>query len=207
MVSRDRSASLRRDAARVHLRRLTGDGAGEIEHWFDHPFARAYLGDRSWIHREVVLLAQRPGTVHRGARVLRSYGWIVLDHAEVPVAYIGGDVYDRWVRYHGESADGPILSGAEHRAAMALTYLVDPARWRRGYGRAALGAVLDHPEVADVEIFFLGIDVANHASRALAEAAGFTLDEPAPDFEDMLYYRRDRQSAPLAAHRRAPTAS
>jgi RimJ/RimL family protein N-acetyltransferase len=186
---------IRPQAPVVRLDPLTAAGADEIEHWFDHPEVQARLGDRPWIHREVRLLDERPGTCFRGATVLRSQGWIARDHAGAAVAHIGGDVYDRWVRYHGEGPDGPILSDADQRPAMGLAYLVDPDRWRRGYGRAVLQAVFEHPETAEVEIFFLGIDADNHASRRCAEAAGFRLPDLVPDHEDVLYYRHDRSAA------------
>lgn len=176
----------------VELSALTTAGAHQIEHWFDHPEVSNWLGDRSWIHRELRLVGQRPGTTFRGADVLRSYGWLGLDDAGAPVAFIGGDVYDRWIRYDGEGQDGPILSDADHRPALGLGYVVDPERWRHGHGLAALNAVLAHPDVADVEIFFCGIDADNHASRHFATAAGFALPATEPDYESMLYYRRDR---------------
>jgi RimJ/RimL family protein N-acetyltransferase len=176
----------------VSLRPLSAAGARCIEHWFDHPEVRHWLGDRSWIHRELRLIADRPGSTFRGKTVLRSYGWIVEDPAGTEVAFIGGDVYDRWVRYLGEGPNGALLSEADPRRAMGLGYVVDPARWRRGYGRAAIATVLRHADVADVEVFYCGIDAANHASRRCALAAGFHLIAPEPDFEGMLYYRRER---------------
>lgn len=90
--------------------------------------------------------------------VLSSHGWIGLDQAGMSVALICGDVYDRWVRYHGEGPEVPILSDADPRLAMGLAYLVDPDRRRHGYGRFALQAVLTHPDVGDVQTFFCGID-------------------------------------------------
>lgn len=174
------------------MRPLTEAGTRLIEHWFDHPEVRARLGDRMWIHRELRLIGRRPGTSFRGARVLRSYGWIAEDRSGLPVAFIGGDVYDRWVRYHGEGPDGPLLSDADDRPAIGLGYLVDPERWRCGYGRAAIEAALEHPDLLDVQIFFCGIDSDNHASRRCTAAAGFVLPDPEPDYEDVVYYRRDR---------------
>ena len=73
---------------------------------------------------------------------------------------------------------------------MAIGYVVDPARWRQGYGRAAIETVLAHPGLADVRLWVCGIDADNTASRRCAESAGFRLTDPAPDFEDVLYYRR-----------------
>lgn len=176
----------------LSLHPLTAAAAHQIEHWFDHPEVGARLGGRSWIHRTLRLIGQRPHGRFRGKTVLRSHGWVGLDRAHTPVAFIGGDVYDRWVRYHGEGPLGPLLSDEDRRTAMGMAYVIDPTTWRHGYGRAAIEAVLHHPAVTDVQTFFCGIDTDNHASRRCAEATGFHLVDSQPDHEDMLYYRRDR---------------
>ncbi|MFC8428245.1 GNAT family N-acetyltransferase [Streptomyces sp. NPDC057253] len=190
----DGSSESDADAPEMRLRPLTETGAHQIEHWFDHPEVQSRLGDRSWIHRQLRLIGRPSSTVFRGATVLRSHAWIGLDQSGTPVAFICGDVYDRWVRYHGEGPDGPLLSEAAPGRALGLAYLVDPSRRRHGYGRSALRSVLTHPATGDVDTFFLGIDADNNASRHCAESAGFTLPDPEPDHEGMLYYRRNRLS-------------
>jgi RimJ/RimL family protein N-acetyltransferase len=172
---------------RLTLRTLTKAGAYEVEHWFDDPEVDRRLGGRFWIHRAVRLLAEPPGEF-RGRQVLRSYAWLADDADGRPVAHIGGEVYDRWVRYHGE---GEPLTGEIRAVTMALGYVVDPARQRQGYGRAAIEAVLAHPDLADVELWVCGIEPDNVASRRCAESAGFHLTDPEPDFEDILYYQRE----------------
>jgi RimJ/RimL family protein N-acetyltransferase len=178
----------------VSLRPLTSEGVRRIERWFDDPEVRRRLGVRSWIHRELRLISERPGTTFRGMAVLRSYGWVVLDATSVPVAFIGGDVYDRWVCYHGEGPNGPLLSDEDHRRAMGMGYVVDPGRWGHGFGRAAIRTVIGHSEVRDVETFFCGVEVDNEASKRCALAAGFHLLDPQPDFEGMLYLRHERDT-------------
>jgi RimJ/RimL family protein N-acetyltransferase len=74
---------------------------------------------------------------------------------------------------------------------MELTYVVDPTRWGRGYGRIVIKSVLGHPDVADVERLFCGIDADNHASQRCCTAAGFHLIDPRPDQENMLFFRRE----------------
>ncbi|MEU5042230.1 GNAT family N-acetyltransferase [Streptomyces griseorubiginosus] len=174
----------------MRLQPLTETGLRQIQHWFDHPEVQSRLGGRSWIHSQLRLTREPPGTAFRGAVVLRCHAWIGLDQAGTPAAFLCGDVYDRWVRYHGEGPDGPLLTEADPRRAMGLAYLVDPDRWRHGHGRAVIEAALAHPATRDVETFFCGIDADNHASRNCAESAGFTLTDPEPDHEEMLYYRR-----------------
>lgn len=172
---------------RLTLRPLTKAGAYEVEHWFDDPEVDRRLGGRFWIHRAVRLLAEPPGEF-RGRQVLRSYAWLADDADGRPVAHIGGEVYDRWVRYHGV---GEPLTGEIRAVTMALGYVVDPARQRQGYGRAAIEAVLAHPDLADVALWVCGIEPDNVASRRCAESAGFHLTDPEPDFEDILYYQRE----------------
>jgi RimJ/RimL family protein N-acetyltransferase len=94
------------------------------------------------------------------------------------VALVSGEVYDRWCRC-AETPDGP---------AMGLAYVVDPWRWRQGFGTAALLAVLRAPAVADVVVFAAGIEPANIASARCAVAAGFAPDSGSPDEEGMIYY-------------------
>ncbi|WP_415937273.1 GNAT family N-acetyltransferase [Streptomyces sp. 039-1] len=187
-----RSSRTQPDGRQMQLQPLTETGAHQIEHWFDHPEVERRLGGRFWIHRELRMISRHSPTVFRGAVVLRAHGWIGLDHRGKPVAFICGDVYDRWVRYHGEGCKGPVLSDTDPRVAMGLAYVVDPDRWRHGYGRSALQAVLNHPDASDAHTFFCGIDVDNRASRTCAESAGFTLADLEPDHEGMLYYRRTR---------------
>lgn len=177
---------------RLSLHPLTPARAHQIEHWFDHPEVHERLGGRSWIHRELRLIEQRPGSSFQGATVLRSHGWLGLDQTRAPVAFIGGDVYDRWVRYHEHGPHGLVPIAEDPGPAMGLAYVVDPTRWRHGYGRAAIDAVLRHPAATDVRTFFAGVEPDNHASRQCLEAADFRLAELQPDHEGMLYYRHDR---------------
>jgi RimJ/RimL family protein N-acetyltransferase len=75
---------------------------------------------------------------------------------------------------------------------MGAAYVVDPARWGHGYGRAALLALTRAPELADVERFVLGIDADNTASLRAAAGAGFRPLTTEVDAEDMLYVHRRR---------------
>jgi RimJ/RimL family protein N-acetyltransferase len=174
------------------LRPFSSTDADRVGHWFDNPEVQRRLGGRSWIHRAASLLDTEPGEWFRGRMVLRAHAWLALDEDAAPVAYVGGEVYDRWVRYHGEGASGPLLSEEDRRPAMGLAYAVDPTRWGRGHGRGALRAVIAHPDVADVATFSCGIDTDNVASQRCCAAAGFRLVDPEPDHEDMLYFRRER---------------
>lgn len=163
-----------------------------VQPWFEHPEVRHRLGGPEWPVRELRLLRENPGGEFRGRTVLRAHSWLVLDDDGAVVAKIGGDVYDRWTVYDGEGPDGPLVRRAEPGPAMGLAYVVDPALWGRGIGRAALRAVVAAPEVADVRLFVAGIDADNAVSRRCAEAAGFRPDDPEPDREDTVYHLRRR---------------
>lgn len=176
----------------VRLVPFTPGWLGAVEVWFDHPEVRRRLGDRLWPARELRLLAEHPGGEFRGRRVLRAHSWVVLDDRSSPVGHIGGEVYDRWTRYGGEGHNGPVILAADDRRTMGLAYVIDPARWRHGFGAAALRAVIAAPEVADVRLFVAGIDADNVVSRRCALSAGFSVENAAPDREGITYYRRAR---------------
>ena len=78
---------------------------------------------------------------------------------------------------------------------MGAAYVVDPARWGRGYGRAALLALAGAPELSDVPQFVLGIEPDNTASLRAAAAAGYRPLTTEPDSEDVLYLRLARGSS------------
>ena len=127
----------------------------------------------------------------RGRRVLRAHTYVVLDGAGSPVAQIGGDVYDRWTLW--DPATGLVTTTYPGRA-MGSAFVVDPARWGEGYGRAALLALVRAPELADVTQFVLGIEPDNTASLRVAAAAGYRPLTTEPDSEDVLYLRLGRSS-------------
>ena len=63
---------------------------------------------------------------------------------------------------------------------------------RRDSGASLLRTWVEAPEVADVDVFALGIDHDNVASRRCAESAGFRADDDVPDWEGIVYFTRRR---------------
>ena len=186
----------------VALVPYTADLLPAVRPWFAHPEVRRRLGGPDWPERELRLLAVAndpadPANAEpfRGRRVLRAHSWVALDGAGAPVAKVGGEVYDRWCRYTPRPA-GPVVDRVEPGPAMGLAYVVDPARWGRGYGRAALAAAVGAAEVADVRVFALGAEADNAASLRCAAAAGFAVDDPEPDGEGIVYLLRRRPVGP-----------
>ena len=165
----------------------------EVLPWFDHPEVQHRLGDRSWPERELALRVARADEEFRGRRVIRSHTFVALDDDGRPVAQIGGDVYDRWTIWEPVAEQ---VVATDPRRTMGSAYVVDPARWGCGYGRATLRALMAAGETADVEQFVLGIDADNAASLRTAAAAGFTALTTEADAEDMLYVRALRARGP-----------
>ncbi|GIF20148.1 RimJ/RimL family protein N-acetyltransferase [Actinoplanes tereljensis] len=158
-----------------------------VQPWFHHPEVNRWLGGPSW----PVPRADHSDELFRGLRVLRSHTWVAFDRDGTAVGYIGGEVYDRWCRY-SEGPDGPVVDKIEPGPAMGFAYVVDPRRWRQGFGVAILRACMDAPEVADVVLFAAGIEPGNVASVRCAIAAGLLPESASPDWEDMIYHVRRR---------------
>jgi RimJ/RimL family protein N-acetyltransferase len=173
--------------ATVRLAPFTEDLLSVVLPWFSNPEVDRYLGGPDWPVRELRLMGSGLGEVFRGRRVLRTHSWVAFDPSGVAVAKVGGEVYDRWCRY-AEGADGPVVDRIEPGPAMGLAYVVDPRRWRQGFGTAALRAAVDAPEVADVVLFAAGVEVDNVASARCAVAAGLTATTTGPDWEGMVYH-------------------
>ena len=172
----------------VELRPFLAEHLPLVQPWFEHPEVRHRLGGPEWPERSLHLQERDPDDDEfRGMRVLRSHTWLAWAYDE-PVGYLGGEVYDRWTTYDGSDPDRPRVTHAEPGPAMGSAYVVDPARWRRGFGVALLRAWLVHPVVADVRVFVLGIDHDNPASSGCAVAAGFVPDSPVADWEGIVHH-------------------
>jgi RimJ/RimL family protein N-acetyltransferase len=160
----------------VTLRPFTAGLLPAVQPWFHHPEVNRWLGGPDWPAAGLREAGRGIGEMFRGRRVLRTHSWAGCDAAGEVVALVGGEVYDRWRR----PGDGP---------SMGLAYVVAPALWGRGVGAAALRALVTAPAVADVAVFFAGVEPANVASARCAMRAGFVLDDPEPDFEGFVFYR------------------
>ncbi|NYJ06783.1 GNAT family N-acetyltransferase [Petropleomorpha daqingensis] len=176
----------------VRLVPFTPELLPAVQPWFEHPEVRRRLGGPDWPVRGLALLNAGWGEPFRGKTVLRAHSFLALDHDGAAVAHVGGEVYDRWAVW--DPAREEVLAVHPGRA-MGSAYVVDPARWGRGIGRATLRALVAAPEVADVEQFLLGIDEDNAASRAAAAAAGFVPLSEEPDAEGIVFVRWTRGDA------------
>ena len=181
------AVAMSRDRADVELRAFEAAHLALVQPWFEHAEVRLRLGGPEWPGRALLPEPDVLDEEFRGRRVLRTHTWLAWD-ADVPVGHLGGEVYDRWVRYDGSDPDRPLISGVEPGPAMGSAYVVDPTRWRCGYGAAMLRAWVGSPQVADVRVFALGIDSDNPASIRCAQAAGFVADSLEPDWEGTVHH-------------------
>ena len=155
--------------------------------WFAHADQREFARDLP--RRELKLRQTLPGSEYRGARVRARPSWIAEDQGGLPVAFVGAEIYDRppFLDANGQpSTPAPTWQGP----SAGLMLCVDPARWRKGYGRAALLAVAASNELAGVEWLVAGIDSRHVASQRCAAAAGFVPTSTEPDREGYVNWIR-----------------
>lgn len=170
---------------------MTANDLAIVRPWFEDADTQRFLGAPGWPQRMLALADTAVGTTFRGAKQTGSYRWVAFDGAN-PVGYVDCGVCDRWtVCDDGETAD-PVVRSVIDRPASSIALAVDPRRRGVGTGRAALRAVLQRPELRDVELFGGGIEHDNPASIRCFEAAGFVRQADEPDWEGMLYFLRER---------------
>jgi RimJ/RimL family protein N-acetyltransferase len=163
-----------------------------IGQWFGDPETQLRLGGRDWIARAPSLLSLPTGVEFRGKVVTGRRMWLLLDDDSLPVAFVDGETYDRYAAWDGSNADSPIVSDVVAVSSMGLSMVVDPMRRSRGYGTAALLAVVEHPDNKLVRLFFGSVDADNLASARCFARAGFSPRSSDPDFEGMLIYTLER---------------
>ncbi|MBM2621402.1 GNAT family N-acetyltransferase [Actinoplanes sp. LDG1-06] len=180
----------------VELVPFTEDLLPAVQVWFYDAEVQRWLGGPDWPAREFDHGREGFGEEFRGRLVLRSHSWVALDGRGVPVAHIGGEVYDRWCRYR-ETPAGPVVDRIEPGPSLGFAYVVDPGQRLRGYGTSTVLAMIGAAEVADVVVFAAGIEPDNTASVRCVAAAGFRAQDSEPDWEGIVHHvwRRERTSA------------
>lgn len=179
----------------IQLVPLTSEWLPRIQPWFDHAEVQRWLGGPDWIATALRLRdAFVAGEEFRGAIVLGAFGFVAVDTTGVPVGYIGGEVYDRETYYVGGGPDHPRFedTSPDRQPFMGIALVVDPVRWRAGWGLASIRALLANPDLAYAQVVKAGIEPENTASRRLFSRAGFRPEFSEPDWEGMLTYRWQR---------------
>jgi RimJ/RimL family protein N-acetyltransferase len=160
---------------------------GIVEPWFEDPQTRRFLGDSGWPGRMLELDDRRVvGEEFRGARQTGTYRYLARAGG-VPVGYVDCGTFDRWTICEQGSA-GVLVGDSIDVPAGSIAFVIDPDFRLRGFGTAMVGALLDRPELGEVELFGAGVEPENVASVGCLRAAGFRLQAEEPDFEGMLYY-------------------
>ncbi len=175
-----------RDAT-VILRPMTAADLPTVAPWFEDPDPRRFLGGPGWPAAQLAHGARAVGTMFRGARQTGAHHFLALA-AGAPVGYIDCGTFDRCTICGGMGPTGPLILDTLDAVTAAIGFTIDPARRRRGLATAAIRALVGDPALAHVELFEAGVDPVNHSSRGALARAGFTLRDPPPDAEGMLYY-------------------
>lgn len=179
----------------VRLVDFRAEDVERIERWFDDLETQERLGGREWIRRAPPLLSSPINEEFRGMTVTGRRMWLSLAETDEPVAFVDAEMYDRYAAWDGSDWNHPRISDIVEVPSMSLAVVVDPARRGGGLGAATIRAVVEHPDVAHIGLFFGGVEVDHISSIRCTEKAGFRLRSPEPDFEGMLYYSLERQPA------------
>jgi RimJ/RimL family protein N-acetyltransferase len=160
-----------------------------VEPWFDDIDTQSWLGGPRW-PRVILELESKPLGEFRGAVETGRYSWLAWN-GERPVGLVDCGTTDRWTTWEG-GPNGRGLIATIPVPSANISYVVDPAFRRNGYGRAMVRALLDLPELAHVNLFAAGIESGNVASIRCARSAGFDPLSSEPDWEDTVYYMKRR---------------
>lgn len=92
---------------RVSLVDFRAEDVERIEPWFDDQETQVRLGGRDWIRREPSFLWLTVGGEFRGKIVTGRRMWLSLDESGEPVAFVDGEMYDRYAAWDGSDWDHP----------------------------------------------------------------------------------------------------
>jgi RimJ/RimL family protein N-acetyltransferase len=177
----------------VCLRPFLRDQLPLARTWFADADTQRWLGGPRW--PEIILdLAGSPPGEFRGATETGRYEWLAWDR-DTAAGYIGATTTDRWTTWDGSPGGRGVTSTIPVPAAN-ISYVVDPALRRRGYGTAMISALMTHPALAHVLLFVAGVEPANTGSVQCLLSNDFQPLDPEPDWEGTVYYAKLKTSAP-----------
>jgi RimJ/RimL family protein N-acetyltransferase len=163
------------------------------DRWFADADTQRWLGGPGWPGL-ILDLHKRPLGEHRGAVETGRYSWLAWD-GDTAVGYVGCDTYDRCTTWDG-SPDGRGVVKTLPVPTANLSYVVDPALRRRGYGTSIIAALMASSQITYVSLFVAGVEPANTGSISCLLKNGFQPLDPAPDWEGTVYYAREGPAAP-----------
>jgi RimJ/RimL family protein N-acetyltransferase len=159
------------------------------DRWFADADTRRWLGGPGW-PALVLDLDERPLDEYRGAAETGSYNWLAWE-GDTAVGYAGCGTYDRCTTWDG-SPDGRGVVRTLHVPTANISYAVDPALRRQGYGTSVIAAMLTCPQLAHISLFVAGVEPANAGSISCLLKNGFQPLDPTPDWEGTVYYAKRR---------------
>jgi len=160
-----------------------------VEPWFEDVDTQRWLGGPGWPSLILDLASNTLGE-YRGAVETGRHTWLARD-GDRPVGLADCGTTDRWTTWEGGPNGRGVIATVPLRSAN-ISYAVDPAVRRRGYGTAIIQELLVLPELADTELFVAGIEFGNVASIRCARSAGFEPLRSEPDWEGIVYYVKKR---------------
>lgn len=166
------------------------------DRWFADADTRRWLGGPGWPGL-ILDLRKRPLGEYRGAVETGRYSWLAWD-GDTAVGYVGCDTYDRCTTWDG-SPDGRGVVKTLPVPTANLSYVVDPALRREGYGTSIIAALMASSQITHVSLFVAGVEPANTGSISCLLKNGFQPLDPAPDWEGTVYYARERPAASAEA--------
>jgi RimJ/RimL family protein N-acetyltransferase len=173
------------------LRTLTPDDLSTVSPWFEDSQTSRYLGGRDWPRRMLELDERLIGIEFRGATQTSAHRFLAY-WEDRPIGMIDCGVFDRWTRYAGEDADGPIITDSIEVTTGSIAFVIAPTLRNQGFGRSMIRALVEWSELSEVRLFEAGVEPENHASVRCLLAAGFVPHGSEPDFEGMVYYTLSR---------------
>ena len=162
------------------------------DRWFADADTQRWLGGPGWPGL-ILDLHKRPLGEYRGAVETGRYSWLAWD-GDTAVGYVGCDTYDRCTTWDG-SPDGRGVVKTLPVPTANLSYVVDPALRRQGYGTSIIAALMASSQITHVSLFVAGVEPANTGSISCLLKNGFQPLDPAPDWEGTVYYARERPAA------------
>lgn len=136
-----------------------------ISEWWKDSEIEKWMG--GYPPSKALELANSPPEEFRGRKVIGRTALVGLANAE-PISLIDFEKYE----------DG----------SAGLALIISPTHRNKGWGRRALRALIDSPEVEGLERLFAGIEPENVASVRCFEGAGFTPTSREPDHEGIIYF-------------------
>ncbi|MEE2031851.1 GNAT family N-acetyltransferase [Rhodococcus chondri] len=140
----------------------------EVERWYSAEDARGWMGEGFDAHSFLERISGPcTSAVDYQCRTHRctTLGWVLFDDANRPVAFMGGDVMvERSLTEHN---DGSMMWEEIGPRTLGFTYVVAPEHQRKRHGPTLVRAVLEHPDLAGVDVLSCSIDWKNEASLKL----------------------------------------